>query len=510
MKCGVFLWGFFAFFCFFLPAALRGEEAGEKTAEDPFFTWNLLWTGSWQNKPDFTNGFESREIFEDGTLQNRGDLSLGLPRQYLTLRFQATDKRKIPRDGLDGGSFNPGFGLYFDGGPWENFPLNGRFLRGVLAEQGLSARITNVWAKSAPYTENRKAVSGDLKTEASARNPETYAYIGFPRLGPLSFYASAKADDTLNPAFGGGIEARPGTIVLRTDVFYTRRELAPETAASWFSAQPPLPERETELWSGGMVFNTVNFGLASDWAYSETFAFGRGYYGNASLRAGNKPWKFSIAGDIGSENYVDPDGASHGGGWRLSGRVERRFQRAGLFSLEAKFRSPAIGESFDRGAFSAYFRLPAAPRRNRPVFRLNRVSAGLSRNASNPEKTLDGAEALAVFSAGPFTVALSCSIDSISDSISVFQGNVIPLPLPPSFQSFNAGKVSGEGSWSRGSFSIKFKTGRCFFAEKPAFWDISAGVSIKPFRGSQFGLKIASPEFPGKWEYSISWKLERR
>jgi hypothetical protein len=502
MKCGTFLRVFSIFLCFLSPVRLRGDEVEE--AGEPFFTWNLLWTGSWENKPDFSERLGGREIFEDGTLRNRGDLRFSLPRQYLTLRFQALDKRKLPQDGLDAGGFGPGFALYFDGGPWENFSLKSRLLRGVLVEQGLSARITNVWAKSAPYTENRKAVSGDLKTEPSAGETETSAYIALPHVGPLSFYASAKTDDELNLAFGGGVEARPGSLLIRADGYYTRRELAPKAGTTWFSPSPPLPEREMELWSGGILLNMVNFGLAADWAYAETFAFGRGYYGNASLRLGSKPWKFSITGDMGSERYVDPDGASAGSGLRVSGKVEHHFQRAGLLSLEAKFRSPGAGEMFDRGAFTAYFRLPAPPLRKRPAFRLNRVSVGISRDTSKPEKTLDSTEALAAFSAGPFTAAVSCSIDWLS----VFQGDAAPLPLPPSFQSFSAGKVSGEGAWNRGIISLKCKAERRFFAVKPAFWDLSAGVSVKPFRGSRFGFKISSPQFPRKWEYSISWRLE--
>ena len=94
-------------------SVISGIEAkdNEKTEEEPLFVWDLLWTGSWYKsfKTDDGEMPSTEELFAGGTLYNRGNISLGLPRMDLSFRFLATDKRLLPLTEDDGkAGFRPG------------------------------------------------------------------------------------------------------------------------------------------------------------------------------------------------------------------------------------------------------------------------------------------------------------------------------------------------------------------------------------------------------------------
>jgi len=188
---------------------LSADKSRDKDSGIPLFTWNLLWAGSWAKSFNLSKDELSPELlFYDGTLTNRGELRIGLPRQSLDFRFQGINKLTLPAEGI--GVLNPGLGLYFNGGgPVGNFLGRSRLLYGVLDEYGLPARIRNVWAKSAPYAEYRKPIMSDLKTEpSSTHTPETYLYLGLPQWGLFTGFATAQVDDEFNPAFGAGFETK--------------------------------------------------------------------------------------------------------------------------------------------------------------------------------------------------------------------------------------------------------------------------------------------------------------
>ena len=502
--------------------------------KEPVFSWDLLWASSWNksiNAPD-EDFLSSGEIFAGGTLYNRGDLSLGLPRLDLSLRFLATDKRLLPLEEDDGkAGFNPGIGLYHQGS-------GSRLLYGVQSEYGLPARINNVWLRGIPFMESRSPSSRDLKTEPAAKDKsQASLYLALPRsvLPAFDAFSWAAIDSAIaadiaggvNPAFGGGIgwngksqaEAKgAGRLTrdpaLRLEGFYAQKELAQRNSSTWFSSSPPLPERDFHIYALGAVFNSSLFALASDWAWSETFAWGQGLYGNFALRLGNKPWRFSLAGDGGSDRFADRSGAAAGPGFRLSSKGEYFWPRSGLLRFQGTLRGGGLGESINRGGLSAYFR-PSAPtaalKREKPKqIRLSRASLSINRDARKSEKTADTLNALAGFNTGLFSTVFSCSLHSLS-SINE-DSELVPLLSAPFFEKFDSFKVSGELGWRPpsfrfGSVNLTGRLGYTVRAENKNLWEPSINCSYRPGKWGRIGLKIASTDFPDKWNYTISCRF---
>jgi hypothetical protein len=493
--------------------AAVGAENPKKPVEPPLFTWDLLWTGSWYKSIKTPEGDlpPSEDLFLGGTLYNRGNFILGVPMLDTSFRVQATDKRVIPPEEDDGkAGFNPGLGIY-------HHASGSRLLYGVQSEYGLSARINNVWLRSVPFIEARQPSSRDLKVEPSAQDKsEAYLYLDLPEnvLPPFDAFAFAALDGELDPAFGGGMLWNSSGADIRLEGFYTRKELSPRNVSSWFSAAPPLPERDFNIYALSASFNSSTVAVATDWAFSETFAWGRGVYGNIALRLGNKPWCFSLAGDGAGSRFADRNGSTAGGGFRLAAKGERFWPRSGLLRFQGTVRSSGLGEDLNRGGLSVYFR-PSAPtaatKRNDPFrVRFSRSSLSLNRDARNPEKTSDSLDALAGFNFGPLTTVFSFSLDSLSH---LDETSGSPLFGAPFFETFDSFKVSGELGWKPlnfrfGSLDLKARLGYTLREGKKNLWEPSLNCSFKPGKWGRFSLKIASIDFPEKWNYTFGWRLE--
>jgi len=499
-------------FLLFVLSAFSGF--GKDIPEKPLFTWDLLWTGNYYSGTKTADeDFSSPEdIFLGGTLYNQGNLNVGIPRLDLSLRLLATDKRLLPLvDDDQKAGFNPGFGIY-------HLESGSRILYGVQSEYGLSARINNVWLRGIPFMESRSPSTRDLKVEPSAKDEsEAYLYLGLPHnlLQGFDAFASAAMDSELNPAFSGGLGMERNEKEIRLEGFYTGRKLPQRKAPAWFSTSPPLPERDFSIYALGFIFNSPIAAFASDWAWSQTYAWGEGLYGNFALRLGNKPWRFSLAGDGAGGRFADRSGATAGTGFRLAAKGERFWPRSGLLRFRSDIRSAGIGESFSRGAVSVYFR-PSAPtaaeKRNAPsFFRFTRTSLSISRDARKPGKTADSIGALAGFNLGPFSSAFSFSFHSLS-----FLGEESLFQFP-AFENFDSFKVSGELGWKppklrigaiNPKIELKTRMGCTIRAEKDPIWDLSFNGSIKPGKWGRIGLKIASTDFPSKWNFTLNWRFD--
>ena len=484
-----------------------GVENPKKPEAKPLFTWDLNWTGSWYKniKIPKEESLSAEDFFSGGTLYNRANVSLGIPRLDLSFRFLATDKRLMPPQEDDGkAGFNPGAGIY-------HYRSGSRLIYGAQNEYGLPARIRNVWLRSVPFMETRSPSSRDLKAEPSAQDKaETYIYLALPPIQGLSAFASAALDKELNPAFGAGFALGLAGWEMRLEGFYTGKTLAQRKISTWFSSSPPLPERDFDIYAMGMIFSRGSFAFATDWALSETFAWGRDIYGNAALRIGNKPWRFSLAGDGAGRRFTDRNGSMTGSGFRIASKLERFWPRSGLLRFQGTISSPGPEEDFDRGSFSIYFRPPApsaAERRNNPrFFRFSRASLSFGRDARKPEKANDSLDAMAAFSLGPFSTILSCALDN--NSCLDDAGKAPPLLRLPLFEIFDSFKVSAELGWKPGIFDFVARVGYTIRAEKENLWNLSFNCSVRPAKWGRLGLKIASSDFPDKWEYTVSWRLE--
>jgi len=526
----------FLFVGLFMPAVLiPAQSSSAKKPEQALFTWDLLWTGSWE---------------ESKTLNNRADFRLGLTEPALLARAQALDRHTMnfqldpvwgdPSKGITGGSL----ALYHKA-------TDSRLLYGVLDEWGLPARIRSPWIRSAPYAENHKPAMADLRTTASStKKDELYLYLSSPRLNfdcflpelSLRGYASGQftpadaAEDNTAPAFSGGLEASFGKNAdLLLEGFYTSFELPAKQSSSWFSDPPPLPDRDFSLGAAALMLNIYWFSITSDWAWSETFAYGSGVYGNLGLSINPQffsPWSLSLAMDGMSERYAGRDGANPGGGFRAAGKLERKGTRSSLFRANTSFRSSTIGEPFDRSSIGLYYRFPpmvAGTKTDVFPLRISRITLNASRNASDWKKINDGIDASLGLSLNlpplllpkpllpastakvknprpkvyPLNINLATSIDWLGHT----DEQVSPFLFSPPVE-FDSTKTSAEFLWSPGIFQFRTKWGYTAYAKKDNQWEASISTAVR-FKHGRFNIKFAWPQFPEKWNCTLSWRVEK-
>jgi len=534
------------------------DGTASATAPKPLFTWDLLWAGSWE---------------ESKSLHNRGDFRLGLIQPGLVTRAQTLDKHTLNFE-LDQPWGEPSKGITSAALGLYHKTTGSRLLYGVLDEWGLPARIRSPWIRSAPYMENHKPVMADLRTTTSTtKTDELYLYLSSPRLslnnlplfenapemamrgfGSAQFPATDAAEGNFAPAFSGGLETVfAGDIELLLEGFYTGRELPARSSSSWFSDPPPLPDRDFRLGAAALLLNTPYVSFTSDWAWSETFAWGMGVYGNAGIRVsppfswnrGAKPgkpgpWSLSLAADGMSERYVGRDGTSPGGGLRTAGKVEWKGPRSSLFKVNTTLRGPALDEPFERSSSGIYYRFPA-PTANATAngekfpLRVSRISLNADRNASNLKKIyddIDGALGLslslppmllppALLPASarvknpkpknyPLSINLSATIKTLGSSAEVPP----PYPFLPlntdsgSPMEFDSAKESIELLWSPGIFQFRTRWGYTSYAKKDNQWDGSISAAVR-FKHGRFSVKFAWPLFPEKWNCTLSWRVEK-
>jgi hypothetical protein len=515
---------------FVLETALFAEngppEAAGTGKPPPLCTWGLLWAGSWE---------------EAETLHNRGDLRLVFPAPGLSLRAEAIDRR--PLDAASDpafGDFGRGFTNY--GGGLYHRATGSRLLYGVLDQWGLPARLRSPWNRALPLAENHRPPAADLKTAVSSTGrPETYLYLGSPRLtlfpqGPeggitVRGFLSAQTEGDFRPGFTGGLEAKFGKKAeIRLDGFYTGKTLPARKGSAWFSEAPPLPEREFRLSGLGILLDTPMLTLSSDWALSEAFAGGRDLYGNLGLRfarplpGGRGRWSLSLAADGAGSRYMGPDGSAPGAGFRSGGKFEWHGGRNSLLRAGASLRAPAWGAAFNRSATDFSWRLPGpGPGKNSGgPFRLTRLSLGADRNASEPEKILDTLSLAAGFSldlrnfgpksgggaflSRPLGLSLSLSLQGLATAEG---GLPSPCPVPQYPYRFNSARAGGELSWSPGFFQFRTRLGGEIKKTGEKTWETSFSAAVR-FRPGRFSVKISSPDFPGDWNYTISWRMEKK
>ena len=507
-----------------MPAAVSAQA---------LFTWDLLWAGSWE---------------ESKTLNNRLDLRFTFTEPSLLARVQALDRHTInfeldpvwgdPSKGITGGSF----ALYHKA-------TGSRLLYGVLDEWGLPSRLRSPWIRSAPYAENRKPVLADLRTTVSStKKDELYLYLSSPPINlelfglamSLRGYASGQftpsgiAASNPAPAFAGGAEAAIGKKAnLLLEGFYTGFQLPAKEPDSWFSDPPPLPSRDFSLGAASLMLNIPWISFTSDWAWSETFAYGSGVYGNAGLRVNPpfiSPWSLSLAADGMSGRYADRDGSNPGGGFRIAGKIERKGTRSSLFRANTSFRGSTFGEPFERGSLGLYYRFPALSAKSGDFpLRINRITLNAGRNASDLKKIKDGidgslglslnlpplllpgsllpASAAKVKNLKPKVYPLNINLSESIDWLGRADGPPPPFPFfPPG--SFDSAKTSCELLWSPGLFQFRTRLGYTAYAKKENQWDASFSTAVR-FKHGRFSLKFSWPVFPEDWNCTLAWRVEK-
>ena len=493
----------------------------------PLFNWSLLSSGSW---------------VENRTLHNRGDLRINILPLDIMLRGQMIGRTPLnfEIDPIWGDTSrwvgNPAGGLY-------HTPTGSRFLYGILDEWGLPARIRNPWIRSAPFAENRRPVMADLRTAISVtREPEAYLYLSSPvlnispKLRLRGFVSAQTKIENFNPDFSGGIDLRlERNTSLLLETFYTGSTLAATRSTSWFSSPPPLPQREFRLYALALAFNNPLISLTSDFAYSETFAWGTGIYGSAGLRInpplpdamtdflrsrwGNRyparPLFISFAADGAGQKFTGRDGTSAGPGFRCAGRIEWRGTRSSLLRINTTLRSPDIGGNFNRSSSGFLYRFPAQPRAadSSLPLRITRISFTADRNAADTERIADSFRGSFGFAyrlpENPITSSLGINLTGSIRGLSSANETPSPYPFFGNSWNFDSAAASVEFSWSMFSIQFSTKCGYTANANRNDQWEIAAGAAIR-FRQGRFSLRFSSPNFPDTWNCTVSWRLEKR
>jgi len=511
-------------------AAVFAEEISAEKTSAPLFGWNLLWSGSWV-------GSESKTW--NGTLHNRLDLNLSLLPLNLTLRGQVLDRRPFNFD-LDSMWGNPDKVItHFTGGLYHT-STGSRLLYGVLDEWGLPARIRNPWIRSPPYAENHEKIRVDIKTvPSSTKEDEAYLHLSTPYLeifpdvklksfisGQANAGALTQTDLTVNaitalPAFSGGLDFTFGKkSVLLLEGFYTEQILPPVKASGWFSNPPPLPEREFYLCSAGLLFANQNFSVSSDFAYSDTFAWGEDIYANLGVSISpplpfgkrERPLLISLAADGAGERFIYRDGVNHGKNFRGAGRIDWRGKFNSLTRLSTTLRGPAPGGDFNRSSTNFYYRAPSSVTANKTKsVWLSRISIYADRNAVNPRKINDSYSGTVGISVNlrhfgvntPLNINLSGSFKGTTEE----ELAPNPYPIPNELWSWESASIKCEFVWSNKRFQVRSGIGYVNYAKKNGKIDFSVSSSIR-FNQGRLSFKTGTADFPEKWNWSISWRKE--
>jgi hypothetical protein len=464
-----------------------------------WFTPAFLWSGSYHG---------------DESLANRADARLRLNFKEVsrwldfTVRAQLFDERPAD-DMLSNGLSFLGTGLYHN-------PTGSRILYGPIDIGGLPARIRNIYRHSAPFVSAHSPFTADLKANPGAASTNAFAarLVTPPLLirpfswGWQAFTAfTTEATNNRNGFLIGVNTVADKRFEASAEVYYQEAALPDQKTSGWFLDKPPLPRRDTRVYAGSARFVSPPASAAMDIAYSETFAFGRGMYGNMGLQFGNRPWRFSIAADIVTPRFVDSAGAVPGQGFRVGGKIERFLPRGELWRAETTLRGYGEDEdTFTRSSSKLYYHFPT-PKNKSPVS-LSQIALSATRNAVNNTKILDSWHFNIGVNAGRLRAKTSCTVDEYThdDTPSFFPDRecvyviynwrmdeevVIPFDLLTLTASLGYLK------------KLDWVTAQWKDAELP----FSLSLQFHKVPG-QFTVKLSTPGFPRDWKIGLSWRFK--
>jgi hypothetical protein len=500
-----------------------------------FFTALAVWlpvrsAPVWAESPQV--GGLKRELLSTGTwetdknLTTRSQMRLDMPASGLGFRLQLVDRRPVSSPELFAESFaggaEKGALTALSGGVYHK-PTDSRLLYGMLKTEGLAARIKNPWLRGAPFAENHTSSRSDLKTDVSATaRPALFLYAGSPEwqfhpgeaaklrgFTAVSLESTGKHGTTLEfsggrPAFAAGTDftfAKNG--FTRLEFFYTEGTIPERKQSSWFSFAPALPERDFALWAGSLAFSVPSFGFAADGAWSETFAYGRDFYGNAGFRFGDRPWRFSLAVDGSGSRYTGPDGGENHAELRYAAKLERRGRRGSLLRFDALCRAGEtdntpdggflkLAETPNRTSLGFYYRFP----QNHAPAALSRLSFKLSSDSRDTKKDSAGAEALAGLHLWRF------------DSDTQIKLSAVRNKAEESDYQFDSFRLRESLVWTKNFLQCKTALGCTIYAVKEPVWDASLSAALQAKCGKAdgwFKIKLDSPRAPEDWRLTFSW-----
>ncbi|MDR1430379.1 MAG: hypothetical protein LBI85_08835 [Spirochaetaceae bacterium] len=462
---------------------------------------DFLWSSSWNYGKNFDNRLNL--LFSFPLSSEPGKRS-----DALSLRFQVLDRRPDVFWQEGGGLPPVSAGIY-------HRATGSRLLYGQLEEWGLPARIRNPWIRSLPLFEYHSPSLADLKNDVAANpNNAAYLYLGSPGLdfsgfGTWNVFVTALVRDDhqdsspRSPDLGGGIQGSfSNRRVFRMEGFYTDQRLEATRPSSWFSAAPPLPGRDFRLGALSLYYASPFFGIASDGAFSETFAYGRGAYGNLGIRFSGRAWKLSLAADAAGGRYVGRDGKIPGSAFRFGGTFERR-GGAAFFSSAATLRARGIGEGISKSAINVRWRFPQG--KNAPLVRLSGFSLNLKRDndvLDSSPRPRDSAAFSAGFRMGNISAELGGGVN--------WEASLEALPWPDFSRIGEAPAWEGNGKISAKIQYLTLEARAVCTADYGAapYWEryFSAVFKRGPYRlraALSWTGKNAEPGFTLSWRFNL-------
>lgn len=346
-------------FCIILVFGLLHGDCVFAQARKSGFFLDPLWTASWEHEKD---------------LINRLDLKLGIPGPGLLFRGQLLNKRSVPFVETDDHPLTDlAAGMYHTG-------TGSRFLYGKMNETGLSARLKNIWTHGVPLQTNHSPSSNDLSTSPSSTKEEGFFfYAGSPRLGPLRLFSSMYFENDLEPLYIAGIDYYfSPKIWMKIEGLYMEHTLDARQPSTWFAEEAWLPERKSRLYGGSVNVNYPFWGISADAAFSETFAFGQGWYANTSFRLGHRPWRFQLGFDMIDGAFTDRAGKIPDNGMRGGIQFEAWRKAGAFFKMSANIQGPRFGETLAKSRLALNYSFPV-PKNS--FVRLSRIHVNLDGNS---------------------------------------------------------------------------------------------------------------------------------
>jgi hypothetical protein len=192
-----------------------------------------------------------------------------------------------------------------------------------------------------------------------------------------------------------------------------------------------------------------------------------------------------------------------------------------------------MGEPFDRSSAGFYYRFPSISGRALAAgefpLRVSRVSINIDRNASDWNKINDSingtlglslslppmllpqelmpVSARRVKNPKPKNYPLNINLSASIKSLGFTNEQPSPFPFFSSDNGFDSAKAGCEFLWSPGIFQFRTRLAITAFANKDNQLEASTAAAVR-FKHGRFGLKIAAPDFPEKWNCTLSWRLE--
>jgi hypothetical protein len=224
----------------------------------------------------------------------------------------------------------------------------------------------------------------------------------------------------------------------------------------------------------------------------------------------DRPLSVSLAVDGAGERFVYRDGANHGAGSRCAGKVEWKGAGSSLLRVNTAIRAPGFGGTFNRSSSGVLYRFPARTKKS-SALKLTRISLSADRNAENPKKITDSLSTnLGVSLFFPQMAKVGPLGVWFSGSIKGFFSDDNPFPYPRTEKrDFDAAGAACEFTIFPRNFQFKTKIGYSTYAKKDDVWDFAVSASAR-FKYGRLGIKAASPDFPGKWDWTVSWRAEKQ